>query len=166
MVKTITMRKFDVEEKMYTDEYYELSLEKFIKNFCLKAEHDITKRRLTDYAKQTNISINEEFKKPEMLDDMLAGMSDEEKLDMADVLGIGVPYFRFLEIGMKMEEYKEIFKNLKVVGKEIYKENKYRNLYSIRQYFEYKNKTNDFTVSTDENGFLDIPDNFEGLPFA
>ena len=93
-------------------------------------------------------------------------MTEVQILDMADTLGIGVNCYRLFDIGITMEEYKTIYEKLKVVGKEPYAENKKRNIYSLRQYFEYRENPSKFYENTSENEFMDIPEEeLEGLPF-
>ena len=166
MLNTIKFRKFDTETMTYTNESYEQTLDRFVKNYCLRAEHYITKSKLEDYAKEHNIHVDSELKKPAYIDALLLNMTEVQILDMADTVGIGVNCYRLFDIGITMEEYKTIYEKLKVVGKEPYAENKKRNIYSLRQYFEYRENPSKFYENTSENEFMDIPEEeLEGLPF-
>ena len=167
MKETIKMKKFDTTVGGYTEETYELPIKKFIKNCSLKPEYFVTKQKILDYLEANNISISStELKKPELIDEILEAMTLELLLDMADNVGIGIDCFKYFEVGLNAEEYKENYKKLKAVGRVKYAENKYRNLYSIKQYLEYRENPENFFDNLAEDEFMDIPEEeLAGLPF-
>ena len=165
MNTTITMKRFDRENNTFTNETYEMTLERFIKNFCLSAKHFITFNKLMEYCEANNIEMEEGLKKPEFIDKMLKKMNTDEKLTMCDTLGIGVACIKFLELGMTVEEYKTNFKQLNKVGRVKYDENNFKNLYSLRDYFKYKESSlNFFTEEKTEAEFMELSE-YEGTPF-
>lgn len=138
MIKTF---KFDKDKDIYTKEVEEITLDDFIKIFVMRTYNwkinYIEKSNLQDFCDEYNIAYENNFTKENFINKILSSTTQKEKLELCDMLQIGVTKYNYLATGMSEKEYNKIYKKLEVVGKETISGKRFKNLYSVKQYIDY-----------------------------
>lgn len=128
----------------FTKKIEDISLDEFITILLMRNKnnkiHYVSNSQLRAYCTFNSIPIKDEFLRIDIINSILENLSLEDKLDFCDSYGIGVTKYNFLAAGMTEQEYKETYRDFKVVAVEKIKTYIYKNLYSIRDYINYIEK--------------------------
>ena len=143
---TVLLRKqfrYDEKSMAFTNEIEEIELKEFVR-FSLLRLYDyklqyVSKEDLFTYCKKHGFKTDEQMKKRDLVDTLSDNFNDCEMLKVCDDLGIGVTKYNYLCV-MSENEYKKIYKKLKVIGREHIKRGIYKNLYSVREFLDYAAK--------------------------